>query len=105
MNWKQLLLTIAPLILSSIPKTRDLAPIVPAAIAAAEDMAHASGAEKKAAAMQLVTAGITGANTVAGREVIAPNAALEVADSAIDTIVATTNLLSKSSVATASTIS
>ena len=104
MNWKQLLLTIAPLILSSIPRTRDLAPIVPGAIAAAEDMLNATGAEKKAAAMNLVIAGVTATNVAAGHEVIDPSAAHAVAGSAIDTIVATTNLLSKSPVATLSEI-
>lgn len=99
--WKHLLLGIGPLILSAIPATRPLAPIVPAAIAAAEDMLNATGKEKKAAALKLVEAGVVATNVAAGHEVIDPSAAHAVAGSAIDTIVATTNLLSKSPMTTA----
>jgi hypothetical protein len=104
MNWKQILLTVAPLVLAQIPQTRALAPIVPGAIATAEDMLNASGAEKKAAAMNLVTAGVTATNVAAGREVIDPRAVNAVASSAIDTIVATTNLLAKSPVTAPATV-
>jgi hypothetical protein len=102
--WKQILLGIGPLILAAIPATRAIAPIVPAAVAAAEDMLRATGPEKKAAALQLVDAGVTATNVTAGHEVIDPSAVREVAAGAIDLIVATTNLWSRSTVANMSPI-
>lgn len=97
--WKQILLGIGPLILAAIPATRAIAPIVPVAVAAAEDMLRATGPEKKAAAMQLVDAGVTATNVAAGHEVIDPSAVHDVAAGAIDLIVATTNLWARSTVA------
>lgn len=105
MNWKDILLTIGPTVLSLIPATRPIAAIVPAAVAEAEDMLNASGREKKAAALELVHTGVKATNATAGRQVIDPDAAHDVADNAIDAIVATTNLWSKTTVATMSTIS
>jgi len=104
-NWKHVLLGIGPMILAMIPATRPIATIVPGAIAAAEDMIQATGAEKKAAALRLVDAGVTATNVAAGHEAIDPSAAHAVASSAIDAIVATTNLWSRTTVATMSTIS
>jgi hypothetical protein len=103
--WKQILLGIGPLILAAIPATRAIAPIVPVAVAAAEDMIRATGSEKKAAAMQLVEAGVTATNVAAGHEAIDPSAARAVAAGAIDLIVATTNLWSRSTVANMAPIS
>lgn len=97
--WKQILLGIGPLILAAIPATRAIAPIVPMAIAAAEDMLNATGPEKKAAALNLVDAGVTATNVAAGHEAIDHSAARDVAGAAIDLIVATTNLWSRSTVA------
>jgi len=103
--WKHILLGIGPLILAAIPATRPIASIVPSAVAAAEDMLQASGAEKKAAALRLVDAGVTATNVAAGHEAIDPSAARAVADNAIDAIVATTNLWSRTTVATMAPIS
>jgi hypothetical protein len=103
--WKQILLGIGPLILAAIPATREIAPIVPMAVASAEEMLNATGPEKKAAALNLVDAGVTATNVAAGHEAIDPSAARDVAASAIDLLVATTNLWSRSRVANMAPIS
>lgn len=92
MKWLELLKTIGPLVIAStVPGGQLLAPIVVGAIHSAEQLKGASGAEKKAHALELVEAGAAAANAVAGKVVVDPNAAVAAAASGIDTVVKTIN--------------
>lgn len=98
MNWINTLQVLGPLLLAAWPTTRALAPIIVQAVAAAEEMINASGAEKKTAALKLVDAGVIAMNTAAGREVVDPVFAHTVATIAIDALVSTVNLWTRTSI-------
>lgn len=89
--WLNLIVHLAPVVLSIIPGAAPLAPIVAVAIQEAEQLPGASGADKLAHARQLVVAGAAAANTLAGHTVIEPMLAQDVAANAISTIVDTAN--------------
>lgn len=100
MTWINNLQVLGPLLLAAWPTTRALAPIIVQAVAAAEEMISATGPEKKAAALKLVDAGVIAMNTAAGRQVVDPEFAHTVAAIAIDALVSTVNLWTKTAIAT-----
>ena len=81
--------------LSDAKVTLRLAPIIVAAVVAAEDMLNATGPEKKAAALTLVDAGVAALNAASGQPVVDPAFARELATRAIDALVATANAWSR----------
>jgi predicted TPR repeat methyltransferase len=96
--WQQTLARVGPLVLAAWRETTQLAPIIVAAVAAAEDMLQASGPEKKTAALKLVDAGVAALNAAAERPVVDPLFAQQVAAIAIDPLITTVNAWSKTSI-------
>ena len=89
----QILASIGPLVLGLIPETAPYAGLVTQGIAAAETMAGASGAQKKAAALQIITTGMTAANSAVGHVIVDPAALTSLVSTGIDTTVAAVNLV------------
>lgn len=96
--WLTNLYRIGPLILSAWNVTTELAPIIVAAIAAAEKLKTYTGAEKKRTALEQFDAGIVAYNSVAGPHVVDAALAHQVASIAIDAVVATVNLWTKTAI-------
>jgi hypothetical protein len=92
-HWLKLVEQLAPVVLSIIPGTAGLAPIVAVAIQTAEAIPGASSAQKLAHAQSLVVAGAAATNVLAGHQVIDPVVAQQVGTDAISTIVDTANLI------------
>lgn len=92
-HWLNLIVHLAPIVMSVIPGAAPLAPIVAVAIQRAESMPGATGAQKLALAQQLVVEGATAANVLAGHTVIEPMLAQSVAAEAISTVVDTANVI------------
>jgi len=95
-RWLSILKHIGPIIIAvAVPGIGPiLAPIIVSAIAEAEKIPGASGAQKKAAALELVKAGAAGVNAASkGKVVINPTEAAVVADSAITTVIGAVNLV------------
>jgi hypothetical protein len=94
MKWLELLKTFGPLVLSQIPGVPPV--VIPAiihGIAVAESMKGATGAEKKAAALDLVATGMTTANAFAGKVILDPVALSGVVGQSIDAVVDTVNIV------------
>lgn len=71
MKWLELVRTLAPFILAAVPGVPPvLIPAIIHGIQTAEQIPGASGPQKKAAVLDLVSTGITAANTVAGRPLV-----------------------------------
>lgn len=96
--WQQNLQRLGPLILAAYPATLKLAPIIIAAVSAAEEMLRATGPQKKAAALKLVDAGVAALNVAAGQQVMDPTLAHTIADVAIDPLITCINAWSKTSI-------
>ena len=95
-KWLDLLKTLGPVVVAAtVPGGAILAPIIVGAIAEAEKLPGATGAEKKAAALKLVKAGAAGTNAVAGRVVVDPTEAGTAAEKGIDTVVTVVNIAHK----------
>lgn len=96
MSWKDfghVLEQIAPIALSVIPGVPPvLIPLVVHGIQTAEAIPGATGAQKKAAALDLVNTGIASTNAAAGKQVIDPTAINAVGEG-IDTVVGVVNLI------------
>lgn len=91
-KWLKTLAQFGPQILLFTP----LAPIAPAvtvAIHEAELLKGATGAEKKAHVLNIVTAAASGANAQAGKEVVDAAQVAATASQAIDTIVSVVNTI------------
>ncbi len=92
-KWLEILKQLGPMVVATVvPGGAILAPIIVGAIAEAETIKGATGAQKKAAALNLVKAGAAGANAVAGKQVIDPAKAVAAAESGIDTVVSVVNI-------------
>ena len=92
MKWLDLLKAIGPAVVAAVvPGGPVLAPIIVSAIAEAEHIKGATGAEKKAHALNLVAAGAAGVNAVANKVVIDPSQAVAAAASGIDSVVGAIN--------------
>ncbi len=89
----QILAGIGPLILSLIPETAPFAGAIADAIGQVEAIPGATGPQKKAAALQIVTDGMTVANTVTGRVIADPPTLAGIVSQGIDTTVAAVNLI------------
>lgn len=95
-QWLSLVVRFAPLVLMVIPgMPAVLVPVIVHAIQEAEQTA-ASGTDKKAHALAVVTDAITAVNTVKGKPVINPEIVQTVVSPGIDTAVGVVNLVSKS---------
>lgn len=93
-KWLQILKVVGPVLVGVlVPGGPMLAPIIVGAIESAEKMKGATGPEKKAHALELVQAGVSGMNTVAGKTVVMPADAVATASSVIDTVVGVTNII------------
>jgi len=91
--WLKLVAELTPAVLALIPGAAPLAPIVATAIQTAEALPGATGDQKRAHAQALVADGVAATNLVAGKTVIDPTLAADVASSTISTIVGVTNLV------------
>jgi hypothetical protein len=93
-KWLSILKTVGPTIVSlTVPGGVLLAPIIVTAIAEAEKQ-HTTGAEKKAKALALIHAGVSGVNAASqGKVTIDPETAVSAAGHAIDTVVQTVNII------------
>lgn len=93
-KWLDILKMVGPIVVAvTVPGGQLLAPIIVGAIESAEKLPGASGAEKKAHALELVKAGAAAANAVTGKVKIDPEQAVAVARSGIDTVVGAVNLV------------
>lgn len=92
-SFLEILASIGPMVLSLIPGTAAFAPLVSQAIAAAETIPGASGAQKKAAAVEIVTVGMKVANEAAGHQIVEPSTLGALVSQGIDTAVAAVNLV------------
>jgi hypothetical protein len=95
MKWLDALKAIAPLVLSSIPETRQYVPLIIRGIEVAEGT-KAPGKEKKAIAKEIVDLGARVTNEVTKKEVIDPVRAVLIADQSIDLVIEATNKLAGS---------
>jgi hypothetical protein len=94
MNWIALLKTLAPVILSTIPGMPPIIiPLVVHGIETAESLSHATGAEKKAAVLDLVQTGILAVNAATKSDAVDPVAVAGVVSMGIDTAVDAVNLV------------
>lgn len=94
-DWKAILHLAVPIICAVVPAAAPLAPFIIAGISEAEAIKGASSAEKKAHALNIITAGATATNVAAGKVVIDPMLVTATASQAIDTAVGVTNLIHK----------
>jgi hypothetical protein len=83
----KILAQVGPLILMLNPATAAIAPVVIAAIASAQAMAGASGPEKKAHAMEIVSSFVTVAASKHVKGFEQPDVVIQTASSGIDTVV------------------
>jgi hypothetical protein len=95
-SWLKLLFQVGPMILGGIPATARYAPIIVDAVATAEQLATASGAEKKKHALELVDVGVAAINASTTEHKVDPDVARTIAALAIDPLVTTVNAWSKS---------
>lgn len=98
LDWKQLVAVLGPLVLANVKHGDKIAPLVPTivhGITEAESMKGATGAEKKAHALEIVNDAVTAINSVKGSDLLDPVDAHDAAAHGIDTVVATVNLVHK----------
>lgn len=95
MKFLNILKLVVPQILALNPKTAAIAPLIVHGISEAEQIQGASGAEKKAHALNLVSVGIAGMNAAAGKVVVDPADVTQTVSDGIDTAVGVVNLASK----------
>lgn len=98
MKWVDALKLVGPLTLSLFPATAPFAPFILKGIEVAEEMS-AGGADKKAAALNIVKLGAAVTNQVTGKNAIDPENAAKLASDAIDTVVKATNEFHKTATA------
>ena len=95
-KWLELVKLLAPIIVAStVPGGAVLGPLIAHGISEAEKMKGATGSEKKAHVLNLVSDGVAGINTAKGQEVLDPSATVDAASKAIDTTVAVVNLVNQ----------
>lgn len=92
-DWKTILHLAVPLVCAVVPGAAPLTPLILAGISEAESLSGASGAEKKAHALNLVATGIAATNAAAGKEILEPIATSATASAVIDSVVGVTNLV------------
>lgn len=97
MKWLDLVKLIAPAIVAAtVPGGPVIGGLIVHGIDEAEQIAGASGAEKKAHVLEIVRSGLEGANAglaAAGRPTLPATAILDAANKGIDTTIATVNLV------------
>lgn len=95
-SWLSVLKAIGPAVVATlVPGGALIAPIVVAAVGAAERLPGAAGPEKKAAALELVDAGVQAFNLANKRKRVDRTEARNAADNAIDAVVAATNMITE----------
>lgn len=95
-TWLKVLFRVGPMILGGFHATARYAPIIVDAVAAAEQMADASGPDKKKKALDLVDVGVAAINAATTDRKVDPDVARTIAALAIDPLVTTTNAWAKS---------
>jgi hypothetical protein len=94
LNWLDLVKLIAPIVVAAVvPHGAVLGPLLASGISDAEQLAGATGVEKKAFVLSMVTDAVIGLNTAKGTEVLDPSAVSVAAGQAIDTTVSIVNLI------------
>jgi hypothetical protein len=93
MNWIQLLLGMAPAILAVAKVPAALIPTITHAMAEAQGLSGASGADKKAHVLSIVQDGVTALNDAKGKTVLDPAKTVAAVSGGIDTTIATINLV------------
>ncbi len=92
MKWLSLIGNLAPFVLAAIPGVPPvLIPAIVHGIQTAEQIPGASGAQKKAAVLDLVATGLTTTNSIAGSQKIDASATLAAVSSGIDATVNAVN--------------
>lgn len=94
LNWLDLVKLLAPIVVAAtVPHGAVLGPLIATGISDAEQLMGASGAEKKAIVLGLVTDGVIAINAAKGTEVLDPSAVHVAASEAIDLTVRMVNLI------------
>lgn len=94
LNWLDLVKLIAPIVVAAtVPHGAVLGPLIATGISDAQQLQGASGTERKAIVLGLVTDGVIAINTAKGTEVLDPSAVHVAASQAIDTTVSIVNLI------------
>src|SRR6266576_2660858 len=93
MNWIQLLFGMAPAILAVAKVPAALIPTITHAMAEAQALPGASGADKKAHVLSIVQDGIDTLNTSKGKTVLDPAKTVAAVSGGIDTTIATIHLV------------
>lgn len=95
-KWLSLALKLAPIVLAGVPGIPVvLVPLIAEAITDAEQIAGASGTEKKKHVLETVTAGIVVVNRAKGTQVMDPAVVTSVVSPAIDTTIGVINAVQK----------
>jgi uncharacterized iron-regulated membrane protein len=92
-KWLSLIAQLAPIILPVTGVPAALVPLVLHGMTIAEHISGATGAQKKAAALELIQTGATAANTAAGRTLVDVDSLTSVVSQGIDTTIASVNLV------------
>ena len=94
MKWLELIKNLAPIILALVPGVPPaIIPAIMHGITTAEGMPGATGAQKKAAVLDLVQVGMETANAVAGKTIVDPAGLSGVVGLGIDTAVNAVNII------------
>ena len=93
MDWLSIVKMVVPFVLTAAGVPPIIIPLVTGGIAEAQGIKGATGAQKKAHVLNLVSAGVTGMNAAAGKVIVDPTLAVTTTSSGIDTAVGVVNIV------------